>query len=166
MKKLPFFIICIVFIATSCKKEEKTPTPITPAPAATSMTATETALVGIWHWDKMEFWSATSIIYTSDHITHPTLASAYMDLQSGFYGGITGQTPPILYQSILYGDGVTGSSSSWRVLTSTMIPEEMLDLGNTFPFNGGYIESISSTTLIVKNWSGNVPNGPKTYYSR
>ena len=66
MKKLTFLAVALIVIATSCKKDEKSPTPGTPAVTASGMTATETALLGTWIWDKTEYWNGGSLINLYD----------------------------------------------------------------------------------------------------
>lgn len=53
MKKLTFLAVALILIATSCKKDEKSPTPGTPAVTA-SLTTFETQLLGKWNLKRTE----------------------------------------------------------------------------------------------------------------
>ena len=53
MKKLTFLAVALIVIATSCKKDEKAPTPGTPAVTA-SLTTFETQLLGKWNLKRTE----------------------------------------------------------------------------------------------------------------
>ena len=53
MKKLTFLAVALIVIASSCKKDEKSPTPGTPAVTA-SLTSFETQLLGKWNLKRTE----------------------------------------------------------------------------------------------------------------
>lgn len=169
MKKLSILFLCLMLIGIGCKKDEKAASPTTPPSTTSTMTATETALVGIWNWDKVEYWNASGVYLTSTPATHPTFAAAYLDLRTTIYGGIT--TPAPYFYDCIISDGTTGSGTIWQVIPAGTLPIDRLAINPdastpVFPFYGGFIETLNSTTLIVTSWSGSVPNGTKTYYSR
>ncbi len=166
MKQVTLSILLLMLTSIGCKKEDKTPSPTTaPTPTAT-MTATETALVGKWYWDKTENWSGGSLIATYDHTTHPSQAVAYMDLKSSLYFGAVNPAPQ-KYDNIWLSTGTTTYLNAWKVIPIGLFPKENLET-NAPPFStyGGYIDSISSTNLILIGWSGTVQNGYKNFYHK
>jgi hypothetical protein len=132
MKKLTFLAVALIVIATSCKKE-KSPTPTGPAvttPTA-GMTATETALVGKWYWDKTESYSGGTATTLSDPAyessliigggTMPWVGPAYMDFKTSVYVDYNSAFSPYnkIYDVLYYAGNPSLNpigATSWEVL--------------------------------------------------
>jgi hypothetical protein len=178
MKKLILLaLICSTIALTNCKKTAS-PTPAAPAAPSTptptyTMTATETALVGDWIWDKTENYSANVLtsITTSTTPTYTYLAGAHMDLHStliinnAIYYAMYGCN---LYNGDFYSpnfpSGALSSSSMWYV--KLMGGFEYLTSPSFTPATG-YIITLNATTLIVQSWvPGQTLNGTKAFYHK
>lgn len=145
MKKLPFFIICIVFIATSCKKEEKTPTPSTPVPVASPFTAADSAISGDWILDLTEVYLSGSIVSSTPH-SDPLNCHLVLNLvESGTPGG---------WKNSIFGLNCTNLAQQWRLNTG------YLDLQATLYI----IVSQTSSTLELQYGSMGAGNTAQKFY--
>jgi hypothetical protein len=156
----------MVLTIASCKKEEDKAPSSTPPPSSTSMTAVETAMVGHWLWDSTQIWSGGALTSTVNHSTHPGQAGAYIDLKSTKYSGVT--TSPQLYDEVFLPSGTMAFGASWKIQPLGTFPKDFFD-GNVCPMgtaSGSYIDAVTSTTLVLTDWSGAVENGSKHFYHK
>ena len=107
MKKLTFLAVALIVIATSCKKDEKSPTPGTPGVTASGMTAWETSLVGQWKLKRTELRSNAFIFGYFDstmfYTNHYNYNSSQLELGTTTWGA-TGVSP--------YYSGIMGLNDS------------------------------------------------------
>ena len=193
MKKLTFLAVALIVIASSCKKDEKAPTPGTPAVTAT-MTATETALLGTWIWDKTEFWNGGSLLNLYDPAFMISLNSSWIgpatfECKSSIM--LANFCSTNMYDALIYGGADPLSTlphgTSWFVqpigydgcsyVSSSLFPKERVTWlgggGFIFPDNPNYfIEVLNSTNLVLTSWdtsptgTGGLANGFKYYYHK
>ena len=193
MKKLTFLAVALIVIVTGCKKDEKAPTPGTPAVTASGMTATETALLGTWIWDKTEYWNGGSLMFFYD--------SAYCALNYPI-GAFNAWVRPSTFEcrtslSVLWGpvinnayDGLsdtgrglytsyTHGATWWVNPVGSLYPCETVvwhpadDGVFMFPSGGeNYIETLTASNLVLTMWNsgptgtGGLANGCRYYYHK
>jgi hypothetical protein len=178
MKKLILLaLICSTIALTNCKKTAS-PTPAAPAVPTTptptyTMTATETALVGDWIWDKTENYSANVLtsITTSATPSYTYLAGSHMDLKStlainsaSYYAMYGYNWYNSEYYAPNYTFGAVSNPGFWYV--KLMGGFEYLTSFSHTP-STGYIITLNSTTLIVQSWvPGQTLNGTKAFYHK
>jgi hypothetical protein len=175
MKKLILLALtCTAIIMSNCTPSPSpgpaTPTP-TPTPTPTySMTATETALVGDWIWDKTENYSAGVLtsITTSATPGYTLYAGIHMDLKSTLYMNTSYYT--IYGYNMFNGDAYAPNisaavtSSAWYV--KNLSAGEYL-YGISYVLTQGYLYTLNATTLITQAWvTGQTPNGTKVFYHK
>lgn len=189
MKKLTFLAVALIVIATSCKKDEKAPTPGTPPVTASGMTATETALLGTWIWDKTEYWNGGSLLNLYD--------PAYMISLNGvggpnsWIGPATFECKPSImlanfcstnmYDALIYGGSISDTLStlphgtSWFVqpigydgcsyVSSSLFPRERVNwfpgggFPPIFPTHGNYFIEVLNSTNLVLTSWDTSPTG-------
>ena len=178
MKKLILSALtCTAIVMSNCTPSPSpgpaTPTP-TPTPTPTySMTATETALVGDWIWDKTENYSANVLasITTSATPSYTFLAGAHMDLKStlainsaSYYTMYGCNCYNSYYYAPNYTFGAVSNPGLWYV--KLMGGFEYLTSFSHTP-STGYIITLNSTTLIVQSWvPGQTLHGTKAFYHK
>lgn len=170
MKKIYLLLLIVSFI--QCKKNDPTPPATTnPTPAPTNgMTATEASLVGKWYWDKTEKYQG-GVLQSTILNTDPYYGgTVYMDLKSSWYNNVKKTLYiPQAYDMIVSFNG--GTAGSWMVYppTAGVSSLPMLDgIYNYMAFYGFaiYIQSVTSTELILLGWGGNIPEGDKMYFHK
>jgi hypothetical protein len=179
MKKLILLALIYSTIAlTNCKKTAS-PTPAAPAAPSTptptyTMTATETALVGDWIWDKTENYSAgvLTTVITPTTAGYVMYAGAHIDLKSTLYLG-NGYNSPYYYNWYAmksyfpnYTGGAAETSSCWWVENLTA-GEYIYSSSSLTSIITGYIKTVNFNTLITQTWViGQTSNGKKSYYHK
>ena len=178
MKKLILLaLICTAILLSNCTPSPS-PGPATPIPTPTptyTMTATETALVGDWIWDSTVTYAGGNIttVYSPNKvvsygtvITNTLYAGSHMDLKSSLYVGTQ------YYNADLFGNSFGGVSSLWYIITSASGNKLQVVSPSFMPFvmgggNGSYITTLSTTKLIVQEWTiGTIANGTKAFYHK
>ncbi len=164
MRKLFVLSLCFIIFYSSCKKEE--PTVNTNDHPINVM---KDALAGKWYWEKTEHYEGGAVDSTYDSITDPTRAGEYIDFKSDIYTGILiGYTPPGIPLYDLYsGNNLSTSSlpSYWGVDYFEQPSEAPLKY--LYSNHNYYIKTLTSTDLVLTDWSGDTPTfGMKCYYHR
>jgi hypothetical protein len=134
------------------------------------MTATESALVGDWIWDKTETYTSgnltSSITPTSTWSITGTLnwAGSHMVLKSSIHTNLSSSGNPNFYNADFY-NGTSATSGSWVV---TVNPNgTVLGVLNMPATAGGYIITLNANSLIHQEWvPGGIANGNKAYYHK
>jgi hypothetical protein len=132
MKKFTIIAIFLTLVSFGCKKE-KTPTPITPAPAS-SYTAADSAISGDWILNVTESYVNGSLVYSTPH-SDP--ANCHLNLQ------LIESITPGGWKKCIYGLNCTNVALEWRLNTGMI--EIHTDLYT--------ILSQSSNSLVLQNGS-------------
>jgi hypothetical protein len=173
MKKIILLaLICTVIVMSNCTPSPS-PGPATPTPTTTySMTATETALVGDWIWDKTENYSSGVLtsITTSATPSYTMYAGKHMDLKSTFYNSNAGYAIQgfNMFNVDTYYPNYLGSapvpSGSWYVKNLTT--GECLTVTSMYLTNV-YMQTLNATTLVTQSWGiGQTAHGSKSFFHK
>lgn len=168
MKKL-LFLLFVLFV-TGCKKDPPKASNSN-APTPTGLTSMEGSLVGKWYLDKSEDYNGGVLMNTYYPDSIQTLNGAYMEFLSSKFQNIT-NGPPQWYDDIHGGSSGPSTTSAWYVNPPGLYGNPSTSMYLLFGVNEpssdyeGYIITISSTQLIVQDWSGSVPQGMKSYYHK
>jgi hypothetical protein len=160
MKKLCIITLGFLLLIAACKKD-KSSTPSGTPVTASGMTATETAMVGLWIWDKNETWSGGVLVSTN---IAPVLVTC--ENKTSFLAGIV--SVPQSYEGV-YTEYSTPSSTlyPWMVDTTTMYPKTkvvMLTPIQTGPAK--FIETLTATNLVLTDYPGTTASGKRYFFHK
>jgi hypothetical protein len=193
MRKIYLLALLFMVLIGSCKKDKPT-AKTSSSNNVTSMTSMETALVGKWYWDSTYVYNGgvlTDIhLNTDSFITAGVYQSSYNNCLSSLYNNATAIQPnPQEYDQIWFvkdfgTSGVTIDSSIQAILWAVVPPNWTNGAGSYNPSGTkyqiwgdfgpvtwglsvhSYIDTITSTHLILDAWAGSVPQGNKCFFHK
>lgn len=188
MKKRVILLLAIVSLIACKKNNPSTPSsPTSPTPT-NGMTATETALVGIWYWDKTEDYSGGILQSSSSSIDICINDSTNTYQQRGYYTDLRATKynnmviTPQSYDLIQYWHwfGPPTASAWWVYPVSVNYSKPFLFASMAYGFTGlgvgftaptmlthqMYIGSLTSNQLILESWGGSIPQGEKIFFHK
>ena len=146
----------------SCKKK----TEDTPAPTILPMNSTETAMVGNWIWDKTEYYNSSGTLLSTITPANTSIyAGAFMNLetnpvQNGKYFGehyFSSSTTGAGMETYWYTDNAATTGST-KIKEFCATPPSY--------FTVGYINTLTSSLLIIDDFPGATNYGNKIYYHK
>ncbi len=164
IKKMKYnlFLVAVCLIVLSCKKKETAKDEVTQTPPV--MSASETALVGKWTYEKKVYYNSSGTPI-STLTPSPSDSDTFINLTSELYGNSV--TTPQYYKEY-YGVSGTGAVTSWR-LEEIVAGKQKI---NCYPYpateyvNGAYIYTVTANLLVIDNFTTTIPYGSRIHYHK
>lgn len=167
MKNIVYIILAISLM--SCAKNNSIQ-PTTPAPVSSGMTSMETSLIGKWMWDSTVVYNTGVRVccYPNTDSAGPysMYRDSYMDLKSTWYYNMRSTSGPQQYDNTTFVGPAPNTllNGFWHVLPPMPTKSRLEDVIGGM--NWAYIESVTSTRLVLVEWPSTLKQGMTSYFHK